>query len=69
VVRGLTGPAARGDVELIARHIGALAEPTRALYLKLLEATLPIARAKGDLSNEAETALRSYCAGHDSSAG
>ncbi|MHC4134938.1 MAG: Rossmann-like and DUF2520 domain-containing protein [Planctomycetota bacterium] len=69
VARGLTGPAARGDVELIARHVEALPDPTRALYLKLLEATLPIARAKGGLSDKAEAALRSYCARHDSSAG
>lgn len=68
VARGLTGPAARGDAELIARHVEALPDQARTLYLKLLEATLPIARAKGGLSAEAETALRSYCARHGYSA-
>jgi predicted short-subunit dehydrogenase-like oxidoreductase (DUF2520 family) len=58
VARGITGPVARGDVDLVARHIAALPEPMRGLYLKLLEATLPIARAKGTLSEEAEAALR-----------
>ena len=58
VARGLTGPAARGDVELIARHVEALPDPMRTLYLELLSATLPIARAKGDLSADAEAALR-----------
>ncbi len=58
VARGLTGPAARGDVDLIARHLDALPAPTQALYRKLLEATIPIARAKGTLSEEAEAALR-----------
>ncbi|MHC4971836.1 MAG: Rossmann-like and DUF2520 domain-containing protein [Planctomycetota bacterium] len=58
VARGLTGPAARGDAELIARHIDALPAPTRALYVRLLEATLPVALAKGTLTDEAEAALR-----------
>ncbi|MHC4548224.1 MAG: Rossmann-like and DUF2520 domain-containing protein [Planctomycetota bacterium] len=55
---GLTGPVARGDVELVARHLAALESPTREIYLALLEATLPIARAKGGLTGEAEAALR-----------
>lgn len=55
----LTGPAARGDVELIRRHAGALGGETHDLYLRLLKATLPVARAKGGLTAEAEAALRS----------
>ena len=58
LVQALTGPAARGDAELIRRHVEALDPATRRLYAALLEATLPIARAKGGLSAEAETQLR-----------
>jgi len=58
IPKGLTGPAARGDVELVRRHVEALAPGMRELYLALLEATLPIARAKGGLTKEAESALR-----------
>ena len=55
--QALTGPAARGDVELVQQHLDALDGPTRALYVACLEATLPIARAKG-LSEAAEAELR-----------
>jgi len=58
IPKGLTGPIARGDVELVRRHVEALDPERRALYLALLEATLPLARAKGALSAEAEAALR-----------
>ncbi len=58
IPKGLTGPAARGDVELVLRHVEALEGPVRGLYLALLEATLPVARAKGALTPEAEAALR-----------
>ncbi|MHC4930962.1 MAG: Rossmann-like and DUF2520 domain-containing protein [Planctomycetota bacterium] len=56
--KGLTGPAARGDVSVIARHLAALDVGSRELYCSLLGATLPIARAKGGLSESAEQALR-----------
>lgn len=55
---GLTGPVARGDVELVERHVAALRGPRRELYLLLLKATLPLARAKGGLDAEAERRLR-----------
>ena len=55
---GLTGPLARGDVKVIEDHLAALPERARAAYVALLEATIPIARAKGGLSPEAEAALR-----------
>ncbi len=58
IPKGLTGPVARGDVDLVRRHVETLDGPVRALYLALLEATLPIARARGALSPEAESALR-----------
>jgi len=58
IPKGLTGPAARGDVDLVRRHVESLEEPTRSLYLALLESTLPLARAKGTLTSEAEKALR-----------
>ena len=54
---GLTGPLARGDVKVIEDHLAALPERARAAYVALLEATIPIARAKGGLSAEAEAAL------------
>jgi predicted short-subunit dehydrogenase-like oxidoreductase (DUF2520 family) len=56
--KGLTGPAARGDVDVIRRHVDALPDAHRALYLALLDATLPIARSKGALSPDAEAELR-----------
>jgi len=40
IPKGLTGPAARGDMDLVRRHIEALDGPVRALYLSLLDATL-----------------------------
>jgi len=61
--QGLTGPAARGDAALVARHVAALDRERRRLYLALLEATLPLARAKGGLSPAAEAALRSLLVG------
>jgi predicted short-subunit dehydrogenase-like oxidoreductase (DUF2520 family) len=54
----LTGPAARGDVAVVARHLASLDAGQRELYCSLLSATLPVARAKGGLSPDAEQALR-----------
>jgi len=53
----LTGPAARGDVEIVRDHLEALDGERRELYRRLLLATLPIARAKGGLTDEAARAL------------
>ncbi|MFQ5844244.1 MAG: Rossmann-like and DUF2520 domain-containing protein, partial [Planctomycetota bacterium] len=58
IPRGLTGPVARGDVEVVARHLDALDPDARELYRALLRATIPLARAKGGLSAEAARALR-----------
>lgn len=55
IPQALTGPAARGDVELVRRHIEALDGPVRTLYLALLEATLPLSRARGGLSRVPRT--------------
>ena len=52
----LTGPIARGDVGTIERHIALLREAPAALrrsYAELGLATLPVAHAKGSLSEEA----------------
>jgi predicted short-subunit dehydrogenase-like oxidoreductase (DUF2520 family) len=57
IPNGLTGPVARGDVDLVKRHIASLDPATCALYVALLKATLPIARAKGALAPAAESAL------------
>ncbi|MFI5402109.1 MAG: Rossmann-like and DUF2520 domain-containing protein [Planctomycetota bacterium] len=58
IPKGLTGPVARGDVDLVRRHVEALDGPVRDLYLALLDATLPLARAKGVLSPDGDAALR-----------
>jgi len=54
----LTGPAARGDVEVIEGHLAALPPAAGAIYRALLGATLPVARARGGLTAEAEDRLR-----------
>jgi predicted short-subunit dehydrogenase-like oxidoreductase (DUF2520 family) len=57
----LTGPIARGDVGTIRKHIAALAESEPALvplYKSLGLATIPIAVAKGTLSEENAAVLR-----------
>jgi predicted short-subunit dehydrogenase-like oxidoreductase (DUF2520 family) len=43
----LTGPVARGDVEVVARHLAALDAPTRALYSAWAREALRLARAAG----------------------
>jgi len=53
----LTGPVARGDVGLVARHLDALPPDQRRRYAELVRATLPLARAKGGLSDDAATAI------------
>ena len=61
---GLTGPAARGDVAVVAQHIAALDPGARTLYVALLRATIPIAHEKGALTPDAEIALRRLVAKH-----
>jgi len=58
VPMALTGPAARGDVEVVRSHLDALPEAERPLYKALLRATIPIAVAKGTLSEAAAQELR-----------
>ncbi|MFC2077615.1 Rossmann-like and DUF2520 domain-containing protein [Candidatus Bipolaricaulota bacterium] len=56
----LTGPVSRGDVGTIDRNIAALSEhdpETAALYVELARRTIPIARAKGTLSDDAAVRL------------
>ena len=56
----LTGPVSRGDVGTIERNIAALSEhapETAALYVELARRTIPIARAKGTLSEDAAKRL------------
>jgi len=62
----LTGPVSRGDVGTIDRNIAALSEhdpKTAALYVELARRTIPIARAKGTLSETAEKRLQEYLEG------
>jgi len=56
----LTGPVSRGDVGTIERNLAALSEhdpETAALYIELARRTIPIARAKGTLTDEAAARL------------
>lgn len=56
----LTGPVSRGDVGTIERNLAALSEhdsETAALYVELARRTIPVARAKGTLSDEAAARL------------
>lgn len=57
----LTGPVARGDVETIERHLAALAEAAPDVlpaYKELALLTLPVALAKGTLSDDDAASLR-----------
>jgi len=56
--RGLTGPVARGEVDVIAAHLAAVDEKTRRLMVPLIEATIPLAMEKGTLSDEAAARIR-----------
>lgn len=60
--QALTGPASRGDAEVVAAHLGALADPgTREVYRLLSRRMVAMARARGtldpDLARAVETAL------------
>jgi len=54
----LTGPVARGDVDVVRSHLDALPEAEKPLYKALLLATIPVAEAKGTLGVEAARELR-----------
>ncbi|HEY8061373.1 MAG TPA: Rossmann-like and DUF2520 domain-containing protein [Gemmatimonadales bacterium] len=43
----LTGPVARGDAGTVARHLAALPEPEREVYLALARETLQLAKRSG----------------------
>jgi len=47
--RALTGPVARGDVELVGEHLGALSAPAREAYRVLGRRMLALAKAGGAL--------------------
>src|SRR6185295_18651492 len=58
----LTGPIARGDVETVRRHLDALAAAspeTLPAYLEMALQTIPVALARGGLSESAAAELRS----------
>lgn len=46
---GLTGPIARGDLDVIQGHLAALPEAEKPLYCALLEATIPLGLVRGTL--------------------
>jgi len=61
VPAALTGPVARGDVESVRRHIEALADGAPELldvYRALGIETIPVALAKGGLSDAGASALK-----------
>lgn len=53
---GLTGPIARGDLDVVQGHLAALPDAEKPLYCALLEATIPLGLAKGTL--DAKTAKK-----------
>ncbi len=57
----LTGPVARGDVDVVRAHLASLPEAQKPLYKALLCATIPIGEAKGTLSEAAARQLRDLC--------
>lgn len=62
----LTGPIARGDVDVVRRHLESLraAEPEAlAVYVALAEETIRVARRRGSLSAEGESILRALVVG------
>ncbi|HET9493548.1 MAG TPA: Rossmann-like and DUF2520 domain-containing protein [Chloroflexia bacterium] len=64
----LTGPIARGDAGTVARHLVALekcAPEVLDLYRELAEQTIPLAREKTGLSDEAIARLRNALAGRE----
>ncbi|MGB2982440.1 MAG: DUF2520 domain-containing protein, partial [Candidatus Bipolaricaulia bacterium] len=64
--KALTGPVARGDVGTVKRNLKALAEFSPAhvdLYTELARRTIPIARAKGTLSETDAKKLLEYLEG------
>jgi hypothetical protein len=61
--RALTGPAARGDVAVVAGHLAALPPAAREAYRALLRATIPLSVARGGLSPEAAQTLTRLAAG------
>jgi predicted short-subunit dehydrogenase-like oxidoreductase (DUF2520 family) len=64
----LTGPIARGDAGTVARHLVALekcAPEVLDLYRELAEQTIPLAREKSGLSDEAVARLRDALAGKE----
>lgn len=58
LARGLTGPVARGETQLVGQHLLAVDDETRALLARLIEATIPLAEEKGTLSPDAAAELR-----------
>ncbi|MHC4849406.1 MAG: Rossmann-like and DUF2520 domain-containing protein [Planctomycetota bacterium] len=54
----LTGPVARGDIEVVRAHLDSLPAAEKPLYRALLAATIPLGRAKGTLSETAAEKLR-----------
>ncbi len=58
---GLTGPIARGDVGTVEKHLEALSEATPELlaaYAEMGRQTIPVALARGGLSESAAAELR-----------
>jgi predicted short-subunit dehydrogenase-like oxidoreductase (DUF2520 family) len=54
----LSGPMARGDAEVLSRHLQALDGDTAPLYRELMQALLPLAESSGRLDAQQLQALR-----------
>jgi len=53
----LTGPAARGEAELVAGHLAGLAGEARAIYIALTRRMLTLAEERGTMDAEARRAI------------
>ena len=58
----LTGPAARGDVEVVRSHLHSLTQEGSELYRALLPTMLQLAQARGSLSDEDRARMLAFLA-------
>jgi predicted short-subunit dehydrogenase-like oxidoreductase (DUF2520 family) len=56
--RAMAGSVARGDVETLRRHVGALAPEFRDFYCRLALRTVPLALASGKLDSAVAARIR-----------
>lgn len=54
IPNALTGPVSRGDVSTIDKHLGVLSKEEQALYIRLSQVLLPIAKEKDQFGEHQE---------------